>query len=1066
MDISELAKKLEPFFLRVIATAGVTPIGAAYAPDPHPLSSTHHTGLLIDSQGPQFLLIDGTRTLNGNLAVASNVTIDGIDISAHAANAAAHHVAFTGLLDNANTVVSVDGNNRIKIASGDGIDTVAGTNLITITVDVSDILGVGITEDGSNNIVLGTPSTLNVSSTNSVSGTTHSHAITSSSNPGAAASILATDANGGIALDTNLLVASGSLNTIGIGVAAPTGYRVDIREGTNKQLKLSYSDAIFGELFQTASDLKLHTTSGRMYLNSSATLGSFWIDIGESNITNDTQLRFRTGSYTASLSQWSTGEFQVNSNKDLRFSVPNPTNDPNAYFRWSFYTTSWQDIMTLKNDRSLILNGTANIINASANPQMKLSYDGSNYMNVTIDINGNATMAPTGDLLLDPTGNDVVPVTNYDISLGSPTKKYLSLYAAELIVTNLVAANVLSTIGGRVVVAPTTIFTTDVAAGDTTIYVKHNSLVNNDTIYCEGGGQVEFMRITSGPSGVGPYSYTVTRNLDGTGANAWIKGDAVLNTRQAGHGFIDLYATTGISAPSAFGPTLVGNVRLSQTYNDWTEHFAIGNLNGVYGYSATAYGAAFGKYDPSASYLTIDDTNGIRFMAGAVNIAKWAMNGDITIGEVNSSKSNVIISSGGLSIRNNTTTLINLASTGILTVGEVGSGKSNVLISSGAVSIRNNVTEIIGLTSAGVLTVGEVAVSKSNVLISSGALSIRNNTTERIGLDASGILTIKDSGGNAVFTFNASTGAEFTKALTLGVNGGIYQGTGTFSSPTTGLKIYSKYDAPDYFGSIAGYNGGVEQWSVGSDGYIHAGSILIYKDVLTVPGCVNLTTNGNVNVTNSTYIMWDGSTSNSIINTKAASGEYSMQMLVTGQYVSNLRLKSDGGSGKIAELYLNSFGTSGLTLPTSYPTLSITGGITTSSQYQRNSTAGCIFVPLNPFVMMDTTGNSWNGSLSRNTGTYPFDMQDVNNGSIPSAAKAIAIRMSAIQTAGGSNFVGARARGSSNTNYPVGAISLSSTISTSSSGIVNLDATNSDIEIIVGGANATGCYAICYGYFI
>jgi hypothetical protein len=45
-------------------------------------------------------------------------------------------------------------------------------------------------------LAMGTPSTLAVASTNSVSGTTHSHAITSSSNPGAAASILATDSSG------------------------------------------------------------------------------------------------------------------------------------------------------------------------------------------------------------------------------------------------------------------------------------------------------------------------------------------------------------------------------------------------------------------------------------------------------------------------------------------------------------------------------------------------------------------------------------------------------------------------------------------------------------------------------------------------------------------------------------------------------------------------------------------------------------------------------------------------------------------------------------------------------
>jgi hypothetical protein len=49
-------------------------------------------------------------------------------------------------------------------------------------------------------LAMGTPSALTVSTTNSVSGTTHSHAITSSSNPGAAASLLASDANGYLTL--------------------------------------------------------------------------------------------------------------------------------------------------------------------------------------------------------------------------------------------------------------------------------------------------------------------------------------------------------------------------------------------------------------------------------------------------------------------------------------------------------------------------------------------------------------------------------------------------------------------------------------------------------------------------------------------------------------------------------------------------------------------------------------------------------------------------------------------------------------------------------------------------
>ena len=44
---------------------------------------------------PGFLLTDGTRPLTGNLAVDSLITIDGVDISVHAANTTIHHAPIT-----------------------------------------------------------------------------------------------------------------------------------------------------------------------------------------------------------------------------------------------------------------------------------------------------------------------------------------------------------------------------------------------------------------------------------------------------------------------------------------------------------------------------------------------------------------------------------------------------------------------------------------------------------------------------------------------------------------------------------------------------------------------------------------------------------------------------------------------------------------------------------------------------------------------------------------------------------------------------------------------------------
>lgn len=231
-----------------------------------------------------------------------------------------------------------------------------------------------------------------------------------------------------------------------------------------------------------------------------------------------------------------------------------------------------------------------------------------------INASANLTIQPTGDIVLDPQGNDVLPSLNYDINLGAISKKYLTLHAAELWVETLVAQNTIATIGGRILVGPTTYLTRDIGTGDTTIYVRHNQMISGDRVYMEASGFVEFFAITSGATTISAteFSYTVTRNLDGSGANTWYAGDAMFNTGQTGNGFIDLYSIRGVKTASQYGPTIVGNIRNSSTYNDWTESWAIGNLNGLYGYGTNLYGAGFGKYESGKPNIVIDPTNGVR----------------------------------------------------------------------------------------------------------------------------------------------------------------------------------------------------------------------------------------------------------------------------------------------------------------------------------------------------------------------------------------------------------------------------------------------------------------------
>lgn len=241
---------------------------------------------------------------------------------------------------------------------------------------------------------------------------------------------------------------------------------------------------------------------------------------------------------------------------------------------------------------------------------------------------GNLELSPAGDLILDPVGNDVLPETGYDLNLGSLQKKYLTLHAAELWVETLVAQDTIATIGGRILVGPTTVLTSDLGSGATSITVKHNQMASGDRVYMEADGKVEFMSIDSGPGGGGPYTYDVTRNLDGTGANQWYAGDAMFNTGTTGDGFIDLYSYSGVTSGTV-GPTIVGNVRNSGTYNDWSEHWAIGNLNGIYGYGSDTYGLGLGEFSTTTTYVTIDSADGYRIFADDHLVSQWEVTGAI-----------------------------------------------------------------------------------------------------------------------------------------------------------------------------------------------------------------------------------------------------------------------------------------------------------------------------------------------------------------------------------------------------------------------------------------------------
>ena len=186
--------------------------------------------------------------------------------------------------------------------------------------------------------------------------------------------------------------------------------------------------------------------------------------------------------------------------------------------------------------------------------------------------------------------------------------------AAGAVLAETIAA--MPMIGGMMLVGsrPTPLLSSDLTAVATSIAVTSSVLVNGDRIvlqkFVAGVQQIEYMAVTSAASGTGPYTYSVTRNLDGSGANAWSANDPVTCLGQTGSSFIETYTARGLKSAAEVGPAIVGNVRNSATFDDWTPRWAIGNLNGKYGYSTDIYGGAFGV--PTGPWVKVEPTNGLR----------------------------------------------------------------------------------------------------------------------------------------------------------------------------------------------------------------------------------------------------------------------------------------------------------------------------------------------------------------------------------------------------------------------------------------------------------------------
>ncbi|MGD9725212.1 MAG: tail fiber domain-containing protein [Nitrospiraceae bacterium] len=168
----------------------------------------------------------------------------------------------------------------------------------------------------------------------------------------------------------------------------------------------------------------------------------------------------------------------------------------------------------------------------------------------------------------------------------------------------------------------------------TTIDVKHNNLTAGTYIYMQaapaGVAQIEALQVTATGSAVtGGYRYPVIRNLDGTGANGWVAGDAVVSLGSAvGQGYIDLTSTSTIH--SHLGPTMTIFSRTATTaWNSVKPVVTMGNLRSFVDYVADEYGTGAGNdltLTPTTGFTgyTIDRTAGLRLFNANFSIYQSA----------------------------------------------------------------------------------------------------------------------------------------------------------------------------------------------------------------------------------------------------------------------------------------------------------------------------------------------------------------------------------------------------------------------------------------------------------
>jgi len=172
--------------------------------------------------------------------------------------------------------------------------------------------------------------------------------------------------------------------------------------------------------------------------------------------------------------------------------------------------------------------------------------------------------------------------------------------------TSVFQKDVISVVGGNLLVLPGDVLDTDMTALDaSTLKIEGNeTFAVNDVLRLKSSTDDEWLLITN--IGSAPV-YTVTRDQAGVYAAdsnpVWTKGQAVVNFGASGSGAI--YMT----ASESYAPYISAVTQAGSPWSALQTVARMGNLNGYLGYSSDLYGFGAGADD---GYMKYDPTNGMR----------------------------------------------------------------------------------------------------------------------------------------------------------------------------------------------------------------------------------------------------------------------------------------------------------------------------------------------------------------------------------------------------------------------------------------------------------------------